>query len=51
MKNNAETDMRIKEIYVNLKNFNFDIFSCYKMNEKEAEKFIEWFEEMNNINQ
>lgn len=46
MGNSAVSDIRIREIYVNLKNYSFDVLGGYKMDEKEAQKFIEWFEEM-----
>ena len=39
-------DIRIREIYVNLKNYDFDVCGSYKMDASEAKKFVEWFEEM-----
>lgn len=43
-------DIRLREIYVNLKNYDFDINGSYKMEQAEANKFIECFEEMEENN-
>lgn len=39
-------DLRLKEIYVNLKNFDFEVFGSYKMDKNEADKFMRCVEEM-----
>lgn len=39
-------DLRVREIYVNLKNYDFEVHGSYKMDKSEASKFISWFEEM-----
>lgn len=39
-------DLRLREIYVNLKNYDFDVHGSYKLDRNEANKFISWFEEM-----
>ena len=39
-------DLRIQEIYVNLKNFDFDILGNYKMDKSEAQKLIDYVEDI-----
>lgn len=42
-------DLRLTEIYVNLKNHDFESCGNYKMDEKEAEKFIEVYKLLRGI--
>ena len=37
-------DIRLKEIYVNLKNHDFDVLGRYKMDKNEANKFIDTYD-------
>lgn len=37
-------DIGLQEIYVNLKNFDFDILGNYKMDQREAQKIIDYVE-------
>ena len=41
-----ETYLAMKEVYVNLKNYDFDTFGNYKMDINEAKKFIQTFEKL-----
>lgn len=43
--------IELKEFYVNLKNWNFDVEPKYKVNETEAKKFIVAFERLKEIEQ
>ena len=38
-------DIRLIEVYNNLKNFDFDILGNYKMDKNEAKKIIDYVEE------
>lgn len=40
------TDLRLKEIYSNLKNYDWNIFPSYKMDKVEARKYCEAIEDM-----
>lgn len=39
-------DIGLQEIYVNLKNYDFDILGNYKMDQKEAQKIIDYVENL-----
>lgn len=39
-------DIRLKEIYVNLKNHEFELLGDYKVDENEAKKFMDAVEDM-----
>ena len=39
-------DIRLKEVLVNLKNYDYDIHGPYQMDETEARKLIETLEEI-----
>jgi hypothetical protein len=45
----AVNDIELTEIYVNLKNHNFDTCGNYKMDRKEAEKFVRVYKEIKGI--
>ena len=39
-----DVDLRLKEVYVNLKNFDFELHGNYKMDQQEAQKIIDYVE-------
>lgn len=45
----AVNDIGLTEIYVNLKNHDFDTCGNYKMEKKEAEKFVRVYKEIKGI--
>jgi hypothetical protein len=45
----AVNDIELTEIYVNLKNHDFDTCGNYKMDRKEAEKFVRVYKEIKGI--
>ena len=45
----AVNDIGLTEIYVNLKNHDFDTCGNYKMDKKEAEKFVRVYKEIKGI--
>lgn len=45
----AVNDIGLTEIYVNLKNYDFDTCGNYKMDKKEAEKFVRVYKEIRGI--
>jgi hypothetical protein len=45
----AVNDIELTEIYVNLKNHDFDTCGNYKMDKKEAEKFVRVYKEIKGI--
>jgi hypothetical protein len=45
----AINDIELTEIYVNLKNHDFDTCGNYKMDKKEAEKFVRVYKEIKGI--
>lgn len=45
----AVNDIGLTEIYVNLKNHDFDTCGNYKMDRKEAEKFVRVYKEIKGI--
>ena len=47
----AINDLRLTEIYVNLKNHDFESCGNYKIDEKEAEKFIEVYKLLRGIDE
>jgi hypothetical protein len=47
----AVNDIGLTEIYVNLKNHDFDTCGSYKMDKKEAEKFVRVYKEIKGIDE
>jgi hypothetical protein len=45
----AVNDIELTEIYVNLKNHDFDTCGNYKMDKKEAEKFVRVYKQIRGI--
>ena len=45
----AVNDIGLTEIYVNIKNHDFDTCGNYKMDKKEAEKFVRVYKEIKGI--
>jgi len=39
-------DIGLQEVYVNLKNYDFDVLGSYKMDSKEAQKIIDYVERL-----
>lgn len=39
-------DIGLQEVYVNLKNYDFDVLGSYKMDPKEAQKIIDYVERL-----
>jgi hypothetical protein len=47
----AVNDIELTEIYVNLKNHDFDTCGNYKMDRKEAEKFVRVYKQIRGIDE
>lgn len=44
-----ENFLKLKEVYVNLKNYDFDALGNYKMDQREAQKIIDYVDSRNNL--